>query len=182
MFAWPTAEAHIAYTLSSARGRSSRFPSLPGSAGRDEEAPFVNGPANVDFRDAHDRHWNDGELLYAASRLANADHLYGISAECGLKAIMVQFGMATTDVGPVEKRHRVHVDQLWREFISFAQGAGQANYATRLPSNNPFANWSINQRYSAQVHFTRVIACEHRGGARAVRSLIAELQRDGVFP
>ena len=56
----------------------------------------------VDCRDAHDRHWHDGETLYAASRWANADHLYGISAECGLKAAMTGLGMTTTETGPAE--------------------------------------------------------------------------------
>ena len=139
-------------------------------------------PSKADFRDAHDRHWNDGEMLYAASRWANADHLYGISAECGLKAIMVKFGMIMADTGPLEKQYRVHVDNLWHTFISFAERADQAIYATRLPSSNPFATWSSDQRYSAQVHFTGAIAADHRSGAQAVRALITELNRDGLLP
>ena len=46
---------------------------------------------NEDFLDAHLRHWTDAELLYAAQRWANADHLYGISAECGLKGLTETF-------------------------------------------------------------------------------------------
>lgn len=42
-----------------------------------------------DFFNAHQRHWKDAELLYKEKRWANADHLYGLSAECGLKAVMV---------------------------------------------------------------------------------------------
>lgn len=37
----------------------------------------------VDFRDAADRHFTDAGLLSQARRLANADHLYGVAAECG---------------------------------------------------------------------------------------------------
>lgn len=44
------------------------------------------------FRDAMDRHWQDAELLHRKERLANADHLYGLSAECGLKALLEQDG------------------------------------------------------------------------------------------
>jgi len=40
---------------------------------------------SIDFLDPHDRHWEDGERLFGVSRWANADHLYGLSAECGLK-------------------------------------------------------------------------------------------------
>jgi hypothetical protein len=39
---------------------------------------------NADFLDAHYRHWQDAELLFGRGRLANADHLYGLAAECGL--------------------------------------------------------------------------------------------------
>jgi len=42
----------------------------------------------ADFLDAHERHWTDAEILFAQGRFANADHLYGLSAECGLKWLM----------------------------------------------------------------------------------------------
>lgn len=47
----------------------------------------------TDFMDAHHRHWEDAELLFNASRWANADHHYGMVAECGLKRLMIVFGM-----------------------------------------------------------------------------------------
>jgi hypothetical protein len=53
---------------------------------------------NTDFYDAHQRHWDDAELLYEKQRWANADHLYGMAAECGLKQLMLAFGM-TFDSG-----------------------------------------------------------------------------------
>ena len=43
-------------------------------------------PAN--FVDAHHRHWEDAQLLFRNHRWANADQLYGLCAECGLKAVM----------------------------------------------------------------------------------------------
>lgn len=59
---------------------------------------------NPDFLDAHDRHWNDAEYLFAALRWANADHLYGLSAECGLKRLMIAFGMPVTTSGNPQRR------------------------------------------------------------------------------
>ena len=50
-------------------------------------------PLPADFKDAHSRHWVDAELLFGKSRWANADHLYGFSVECGLKAVMAKLGM-----------------------------------------------------------------------------------------
>ena len=40
----------------------------------------------ADFGDAHSRHREDAELLFREQRWANADHLYGLSAECGLNS------------------------------------------------------------------------------------------------
>jgi hypothetical protein len=53
----------------------------------------------ADFADAHRRHWEDAELLFAHDRWANADQLYGFSAECGLKTVMQALGMNTDAAG-----------------------------------------------------------------------------------
>ena len=50
-------------------------------------------PFPADFVDAHFRHWGDAELLFTNGRWANADQMYGFSAECGMKAVMVALGM-----------------------------------------------------------------------------------------
>jgi len=46
----------------------------------------------TDYLDAFSRHREDGDLLYDHARWPNADQLYGLSAECGLKAVMVAIG------------------------------------------------------------------------------------------
>ncbi|MDR3553905.1 MAG: hypothetical protein P4L55_04045 [Syntrophobacteraceae bacterium] len=48
---------------------------------------------SVDFCDAAYRHFNDAKRLFDNDRMANADHLTGIAAECALKAVMVGLGM-----------------------------------------------------------------------------------------
>lgn len=70
-------------------------------------------PHPADFLDAHRRHWCDAELLFNDSRWANADQMYGFSAECGLKAVMKGLGMQVDPVGiPVDERYRKHVQEL----------------------------------------------------------------------
>lgn len=78
----------------------------------------------ADFTDAHRRHWEDAELLFARNRWANADQLYGFSSECGLKAVMKALGMPVdpTTGTPVKKVHREHVQDLWPVFTGFARG------------------------------------------------------------
>jgi hypothetical protein len=74
----------------------------------------------TDFFNAYQRHYKDAESLYTASRWANADHLYGFSAECGLKCIMQNFGMRLdpiTETPP--KKDKVHIDQVWDRYEDF---------------------------------------------------------------
>ena len=72
---------------------------------------------DTDFADAHRRHWEDAELLYDHERWANADQLYGFSAECGLKAVMRSLGMPAK----TPSQYRKHVQELWPIFEDFAK-------------------------------------------------------------
>lgn len=76
---------------------------------------------NPDFHSAAHRHWNDAEFLHCDSRLGNAYQLYGLAAECALKAVMQGLGMQLGDKGrPQEPGHKVHIDKLWQAFSLFA--------------------------------------------------------------
>lgn len=133
---------------------------------------------NTDFQDAHHRHWHDAETLYDAQRWANADHLYGVAAECGLKRLMLAFGMRF-DVEknlPTEGSDRKHIDKIWVRFETYRAGRHQgAGYAL---SANPFEDWDIAQRYAPQSHFDQPRAQAHRSGADEVRQLIEKAQRE----
>ena len=135
-----------------------------------------------DFPDAHQRHWEDGERLYQAQRWANADHLYGLSAECGLKAVMAGLGMPTDSMGnPTESQYRVHVNVLWDVFLTFLEGR-MARYIGLVPHTNPFRDWRVEQRYAHQKHVTREIAQAHREATDKVRLLVLRAREDGVLP
>nr|VFJ70760.1 MAG: hypothetical protein BECKFW1821B_GA0114236_11973 [Candidatus Kentron sp. FW] len=82
---------------------------------------------NTDFFDAHHRHWRDAEWLFESGWLANADHLYGIAAECGLKCLMVVFGMPQKNGDPSDRCDRKHANEIWERYeayrSSYSQGA-----------------------------------------------------------
>lgn len=82
----------------------------------------------ADFLDAMDRHWRDAELLRRKERLANADHLYGLSAECGLKAIMQRLGMEMKNNVPRFRDDRKHINGLWDRYESYRSRSN--NYAS----------------------------------------------------
>lgn len=136
----------------------------------------------ADFLDAHERHWEDAERLFRAERWANADHLYGIAAECGLKRLMQSFGMPfdTAKGRPSSRLDRVHADGIWARFESYRCGHHQgAGYA--LTGLNPFSDWHASQRYVHQSHFDQARAQAHQLGARDVRRLIKKAQKEGLI-
>lgn len=137
---------------------------------------------NADFHDAHQRHWQDAENLYAARRWANADHLYGIAAECGLKRLMMAFGMKLDAAKgkPAEHQDAVHADGVWARYESYRSGHHRGT-AYGLVSANPFDDWHVTQRYTHQSQFDATRAMQHRIGAEAVRHLVKKAALEGLI-
>ena len=136
---------------------------------------------NEDFLDAHMRHWTDAELLYAAKRWANADHLYGISAECGLKGLTETFKN-----GPLAGKERRHImeankpETAWDVFETYRSGHAQGTKFL-LPSINPFNDWDVGQRYANQNHFNQARVDAHRLGAEQVGALVKRADAEGLL-
>ena len=127
----------------------------------------------VDFRDASERHWDDAGHLFANIRLPNADHLFGLAAECALKAVMLALGMRLRPTGRPEDPYAVHINRLWDEFITFAHSRGGAHYAAMLSGNpNPFYDWDVNQRYDHRTQFSQVIVINHQQGAEETMQVL----------
>lgn len=136
----------------------------------------------ADFLDAHERHWNDAEYLLQAQRWASADHLYGMAAECGLKRLMLMFGMPFDSVKdrPGDPQDRVHANGVWARFESYRSGhAHGVGYV--LPINDPFDNWNVSDRYAHQSNFDQTRAQDHQAGAIVVCELIRKARREGLL-
>ena len=128
----------------------------------------------VDFRDAAERHSEDAGHLLGDARSANADHLFGLSAECALKAVMLSLGMTLRpDGAPEDRQHRVHINQLWNEFVTFAHDRSGAHYAARMAGVlNPFDDWDVNQRYQHRSSITRELAEKHQQAAMTAKQVL----------
>lgn len=132
-----------------------------------------------DFLDAHRRHWDDAERLFQAQRWANADHLYGIAAECGLKALIEKLKGGSLDSG--DKLHVMEEKKpsnAWLKYQTYISGHAKAAKLS-LPTINPFSDWSVSQRYANQSNFDRVRAQAHQEGAAAVVVLISITDFEG---
>lgn len=136
----------------------------------------------ADFLDAHKRHWEDAELLFNEKHWANADHLYGLAAECGLKQLMmIIFGMKVDahTGSPSDKSDKVHVESAWNRYRTYSSGINATGYL--LPSANPFQNWNISQRYASQTNFSEVVVKPHQNGAKIVNGFVHKAILDGFL-
>ena len=133
----------------------------------------------TDFQDAHYRHWADAELLFDSGHLANADHLYGLAAECGLKAIMAAWGMPYDyqKDQPSRDPDRKHADRIWHRYEHYRQGPQAAHY--QLSASSPFADWRIHQRYWPRHRFDASTVEKHRQAADEVHQVLRHAQWEG---
>lgn len=138
---------------------------------------------NVDFRDAHERHFQDAQALFQSKRWANADHLFGLSVECGLKRLMLEFGMPwdSSKSRPAERDDQVHADHAWTRYETYQSGF-HAGGAYALPAMaNPFGDWNVSQRYAEQSCFDSFRVQAHQQAATAVNDLLRKAELDGLI-
>ncbi len=138
----------------------------------------------ANYEEAARRHHRDAAYLLSAggARRGNADQTYGLAAECALKAVMIGLGAPASSAGQVlERRHRVHIDRLWTEFIAFAGTRGGAAYAGQLPAGRPFADWSVGQRYAGRHALPTHSRVEtHKSAADSTMRILDQAFLDGV--
>lgn len=134
-----------------------------------------------DFDDSCQRHWDDAEILFTNDRWANADHLYGFSAEGALKCLMLAFGMPFDVLldKPERSKDARHIELIWDRYESYHGNQHPAGTYT-LSSANPFSDWHASQRYANQNHFSRQIAEKHRDGAKLAKDVLKQAKIDGV--
>ena len=130
----------------------------------------------ADFADAHRRHLEDAYLLFENAHWPNADHLYGLSVECGLKAIMLRLGM---DVA-LRPEHKKHLPELWLLFEHFAREHDGSRYVDMLSEHERFADWSINNRYARSCKFQDENVDPHRDAARGVSEVVQYVAQERV--
>lgn len=135
----------------------------------------------TNYRDAAVRHYVDGTALHAGKRHANADQLFGLAAECALKAVMVGLGMQVTKKGaPRDHAHKVHMPELWMAYQSFAEGRLASRYLEPLSHRNPFDDWKVDQRYWASSAIGSGRSKDHRDAATSCRASMELAVLDGV--
>jgi hypothetical protein len=132
------------------------------------------------FLDAHLRHWRDAQHLEQNRRRDNADQLYGFAAECGLKALMLVFGMRLEGGRPAQEADRGHADRIWTRYEAYRSGYGAATQFN-VPNQNPFADWRASDRYARTGAVGAKRLRDHRAGADQVVRLVSLGRQKGLL-
>ncbi|MDI9349156.1 MAG: hypothetical protein QM537_04035 [Candidatus Symbiobacter sp.] len=135
---------------------------------------------NADFKDAHERHWEDAEHLHEKELLANADYLYGLSAECGLKAIMQKCGMKLDGKGsPENKEDRKHINELIPRYNGYRDKFTTFDFEQLPP--NLFKDWHVDHRYANRSNFTAQTVQTTYGDAFKIYELVRRAIINGLM-
>lgn len=132
-----------------------------------------------DYQNASERHLQDAELLFAQApkRLANASHLFGLSAECSLKAIARKFEPSAKFGG-----NKGHIPGLFSELQNVSLRIGSnPNLVRHIASIQPqFANWNVAQRYVLQTTFAQETVADEQTGSNAAHLLMTNCLKELV--
>jgi hypothetical protein len=139
----------------------------------------------IDFHQAAKRHFYDADLLMDHNRQATAGQLYGFTAECGIKSLLVWKGYPTDpksgELAEKGKRFRVHIHELVNNINmlhTFLDGRGAAKYLALMPSIWDFSDWKIDHRYYVESALPPS-ASKWREASREILQALDEATLDG---
>lgn len=140
-----------------------------------------------DFKAAARRHYRDARYLLDDRRWPNSDHLAGLAAECGLKAILEGWCGATLtgdflEWGHPSKKLSFHIDKLWNQFSLMVKGRSGPVLAAMVAGPAPYATWRVHDRYSDGNAITEQIARDHVDGAKEIVEILQQAELTGAVP
>jgi hypothetical protein len=149
------------------------------------------------------RHHNDAVYLHDDGRLPNADHHFGFAVECALKSLMLRYTQVT--VAPVRQggqptnkpyipqqagrpKFIEHLPEAWSDtgdVISDAtlllRGRTGSALSSLLAASEPFATWSVHDRYSDGTSVNESDVVARRASSAQILSLHEQALIDGVL-
>lgn len=148
--------------------------------------------AKVDYPGAAKRHFEDAIVLESNARPANAGQLFGVAAECGVKAILIACGVLTEPDGTIGrpngitgKGFRDHMPQLPHAVVTFGHlvpdGRAFAKYSAAMPDLRNFHDWTIDQRYWGESHILTTSVPTWKAAAGNVLKALDLAIADGVM-
>jgi hypothetical protein len=157
--------------------------------------PAAQPPA---FAAASVHHYHAAVLATEKNLRISADHLAGLAAECGIKAILVDFLGSRLDARNRPEHPEVtyldrsgrkprwtnkhgHLPELWEHLTAIAhrrRGGGVGALFTQLIWNNPFEGWDVADRYCDGTTITDAVLDRH---LKAAYDLIAAHEQASIL-
>lgn len=116
---------------------------------------------NEKYDEAAQRHWRDAEWLSGAQRTENADQLYGLAAECAVKAVLSKLPGCSSG-GELALGYRKHIDELWDRIPLQGVAKLAPTLQSLVQAGNPFQDWRVEQRYAGDGIVSSSSMASHR--------------------
>jgi hypothetical protein len=150
------------------------------------------GPASVNYFESARRHFHDAGVLLGGSRSANAGQLFGIAAECGVKAILVASKVPVDTEGSIDrlpgvkgKGFRDHWPPLAQALIDWAgaipDSRTASTYLSALSNLAHFSDWRIDHRYWRDAALPLASVARWQAAAGEVMAALDQAKEDGVL-
>lgn len=104
-------------------------------------------PKRVDYLASARRHCKDADALVQAAGKPNAGQLYGLSVECGLKALLLGMGVQSGPDGTIAEGFRRHLPQLVNDMTTLPDGRPASALHAAVPHLTKLHDWRIEHRY-----------------------------------
>jgi hypothetical protein len=136
----------------------------------------------TNYLDAASRLRRDLALLPDGASAESVDHLAGLAGECVCKTLLLALGAKADAGGGLEsKRLRVHLPFVLDELLAVTAGRAAASVYAQLPQPNPFATWSVEDRYVADGELKKEECEAHLEGLQQLFSALQAAALDGVL-
>lgn len=147
-------------------------------------------PVRVNYSESARRHFIDASTLLGGSRQANAGQLFGIAAECGIKAILVACQVPVDADGSINKptgvrgkgfkEHWPHLGQALTNMASAIPDSRTAStYLSLIPNLSHFSDWLIEHRYWRDAALPLTSIARWQTAASEVMAALDKAKEDG---
>ncbi|MDX2218447.1 MAG: hypothetical protein SF172_05435 [Burkholderiales bacterium] len=149
-------------------------------------------PSSVNYFESARRHYRDADTLLGGSRQGNAGQLFGIAAECGIKAILVASKVPVDTEGSIGslpgvkgKGFKDHLPNLGKALTdlmgSIPDSRTATTYLSALSSLSHFSDWRIEHRYWRDAALPVASVARWQSAAGEVMAVLDQAKEDGVM-
>ncbi len=121
------------------------------AGGTAEEGSLSMTTRRVDYAVSCRRHWQDANTLLGQNARPNAGQLFGLSVECGLKAVLIiRRSVEVAADGSIREDLQTHLPRIAQqalEMTTLADSRAGSGLRAAVPSLGKMHDWQVEHRY-----------------------------------